>query len=421
VTHYLNISARVTSREARPISVQRLIGALFCIFSLMPWVSFGTNNLDSQPWSVLLAILFIAFCAPKIKMPLYSFAIIFLLALGLLFSLFATLKINPETVLRATVSYLSVPLIFVAFYHYLRRYGFPWRIFITVNIIWILMGFVELYFPGFTEILTKQRTTADRGVTSLAPEPTFFAIYLFFSSWMLLEAVNFKINRPVLAMFGANLGAVFFLAQSTMVVLFCVIAGAAFLWYRFLPFRISRRTASWVGLFLVAIIGGAAVGWQSFEDSRIMKIGTFFFSNFSVVEVLLLDASVSQRVEAVAVSFLGAFHHWFFPAGLDTFLVTRDSLDYDFSYLFWWPTESTKIMSWVGALFYELGVFGIAALALLVLSAYQRTRRSRVSLILLFVILLSAVPLAFPLVPMLLALFAAKKRMPAFEQECAIP
>jgi len=196
-----------------------------------------------------------------------------------------------------------------------------------------------------------------------------------------------------------------------MVVLYCAIAVAFFLWYRIVPLRISRRSAIWAALFLVLIAMGTVASWEVLEESRLMKVAGFVFSEVSVIKVHLWDASINQRVEAIVVSFLGAFHHGFLPAGLDTFLVTRDSMSYDLLDLFWYPTQSPKIMSWIGAAFYELGVFGIATIGLLLMSAYQGTRRSRFSLTLLFLILLSAIPLAFPLAPMLFALFAAKKHM----------
>ena len=136
----------------------------------------------------------------------------------------------------------------------------------------------------------------------------------------------------------------------------------------------------------------------------------------SLLDLLRWDASINQRAEAVVVSLLGAFWNGFVPAGLDTFLDSRNAMGDLMGNLFWYPTESSKIMSWVGAIVYELGVFGIAAIGIFSISSFQGNRRSRVSLALLFIILLSAVPLAFPLVPMLLALFSAKRHLAIYRK-----
>ena len=66
--------------------------------------------------------------------------------------------------------------------------------------------------------------------------------------------------------------------------------------------------------------------------------------------------------------------------------------------------ESNKIMSWNGSIFYELGIFGIIVTVFLMKSINNKSRGSIFYMITLFIILFSAVPVAFPLVPMVIAL-----------------
>ena len=93
-------------------------------------------------------------------------------------------------VIRGFINYLGLPLLYVAFYNYFVRYGVPIKLIIVLNFVWIFFGFIELFFPEFMSLLSKMRTSSSRGVTSLAPEATFFGVYLFFSSLLFIEFKN---------------------------------------------------------------------------------------------------------------------------------------------------------------------------------------------------------------------------------------
>ena len=66
-------------------------------------------------------------------------------------------------------------------------------------------------------------------------------------------------------------------------------------------------------------------------------------------------------------------------------------------------------MSWIGAITYELGIFGILILTFLFFAIYREFKGSLIYYASLFVILLSAVPVAFPLIPMLISLMVISK------------
>ena len=155
-----------------------------------------------------------------------------------------------------------------------------------------------------------------------------------------------------------------------------------------------------LGIFLAA---------RLLEDSRVLNLLAILQEN-SLVELARLDASTNQRLEAVVLSIHGFLYNWLWPGGIDTYLRTRNELLPEYGDYFWFLSGGDKIMSWIGALAYELGIFGVSALLLMLIAAYDGTRSSRLKLVFLVVILLSAVPLAFPLVPMLLASMAAQKR-----------
>lgn len=392
----------------KTISVQHLLGSAFCILALVPWVNFGTNNLDSQPWPILFGTAFILSCAPVIKAPPQTLLVLWLAAIGIVFSAAASDTIGSFFTIRATMNYIGIFTAYVAFYNYVVRYGFPWRIVVSVNLLWLIMGVGEIFAPGIIEAISPRRTTLDRGVTSLAPEPTFFAIYLFFNSWLTLAAYNFRPSRMIVMLVVVNMLAVVFLAKSTMGVMFIAIAVMAILFYRLFSLRFTGKGVKRgiVGTVLLLVL------WillsRVLEDSRIITIYDYMTAT-SLREIITWDASINQRLEGVVLSIHGALHHYLWPAGFDTFLITRDAIVESYDGMFWYPTESAKIMSWIGAVIYELGVFGIAALILIARVAYDGKRSSMFSLGLLAIILMSAVPPSFPIVPMLVAFMVFKK------------
>ena len=106
-------------------------GNIFFALALIPWVNFGLNDLDSQPWSFIFSIIFL-FSLKKIILPKHSIDILILIIFGLLFTTAMTNTIN-FNVPRAVVSYLTIPLMYIAFYNYFVRYGFPLKLFIIFN------------------------------------------------------------------------------------------------------------------------------------------------------------------------------------------------------------------------------------------------------------------------------------------------
>ena len=391
--------------------LQKSLGNLFCFFALIPWVSFGINDFDSQPWPLLFGVVFILSCGSAIKNPPYIALALFLSIFGLQISFAVTGSLSAFEASRTIVNYASIFVVYLAFYNYLLRYRFPWKIFVFVNFIWIFFAFVEMFSPEIVKLIAERRTTKDRGVTSLAPESTFFATYLFFNAWIMLEANRFLVNKRLFFVLCVNVAGILILAKSTMVGLFVVVSGVFVLWYKLISFVIVLRNFVCVFVVPLGVFVVSMIDWSVVAGSRIVRVTIRVLENPSLEKILLWDASINQRVEAVVMSLHGSICHNLLPAGLDTFVVTRDKIAGLYGDLFWYPTGSNKILSWIGTIVYELGVFGIVTLVVFIMMSYQGHRISRLNLMLLGLVLLAAVPLAFPLVPMLLALFAVNKRV----------
>ena len=397
--------------------IAKLTGLIFFIFSMIPWVNFGSNTLDSQPWPILTSLIFLFSISiySKIKLPPHLIKIFILVILGLLMTtFFSSDSLKLFTLSRAIVNYFTIPILYVAFYNYFVRYQFPSKLFLVIIFLWIFIGFLELYIPEISEIFSKIRTSGTRGVTSLAPEPTFFAIFLFFSSWIYLEANNLKLNLKIKILILINFLVILFLAKSATVLIFYIVTITGFIFSKVIDKGfISKYLLSIIlglsTLFIILIIFiNEIIAFNLPNHSRHYNLLNFLFSFPTLKELIGIDASVNQRVEAIFFSIYGAIDNFFLPGGLDTYIEKRNQLISPFREFFF-SKPSGDIMSWIGAITYELGIFGILILTFLFFAIYREFKGSLIYYASLFVILLSAVPVAFPLIPMLISLMVISK------------
>lgn len=397
------------------INLVKVAGNCFFIFACIPWVNFGLNDYDSQPWAFILSCIYLLLVSKKIYAPKNSFIILFLVILGLTFTIFNTTLIVIFDILRAVIMYLTIPIMYIAFYNYFVRHKFPLKLFIFINFVWILFGFVEMLYPEFVSSISQGRRDPSRGQTSLAPEATFFGIYLFFSSWILIEANKLKIEKKIQFMLLINFLFVVFLTKSSMVILFYSIVILILFIEKFRLFisrlRISKRNIITFLKYFFIVSFLLIFFWDLLDGSRVKYLLNKLEVN-SILQIMIMDESINSRTEAVYFSIVGAFNNFLLPGGLDTFIEMRRELleKHDLFNYFLNKQESNKIMSWIGSFLYELGIFGLLAILMIFNAIYKNFRGSLIYYGLIFFILLSAVPVAFPLVPMLFALMVYNDR-----------
>lgn len=395
----------------RAISLQWIMGCFFVLFCAIPWVNFGLNGMDSQPWPLLFGLLFLLFLNHKINSRKYLFFLAWLVAFGILIGMFLIQSSFDFSFFRALGNYFGFLIIFSSFMFYLDRYGFPEKILFTMNIVWLVGAGLELIYPGIFISIVDERTTADRGVTSFAPEPTFFAIYLFFNSWMLLIGTDYRPNFKTKVLLLLNVAAIFGVSMSSMGALFLFFAGLVSVSYYFLRFRIKWSTLIKMTAFVM--LGFPAlnffVSFLEGSDTRLLKLVNMLIVS-NPLDLFFMDASMNSRLSHVVFSIHGFFYNFGLPGGFYSFGEVSNQLTGFYRDYFWYGIGSNKIMSWVGSFLFELGFFGLLFLIVLVAKIYDNTRRRWHEIVLLFILLLSAIPLAFTLIPMLMATLVVTKK-----------
>tara|TARA_A100001015_G_scaffold300918_1_gene387034 strand:- start:8727 stop:9980 length:1254 start_codon:yes stop_codon:yes gene_type:complete len=381
-------------------SIQKLGAFFFVIFCLLPYTSFGTNNLDSQPWPVLIGLIMILFLKGQVVSTKYVNLSFLIVLTGFFWSLILTNSIDFFTI-RAAYNYMSFFLVLVIFFTILHHYGPPINLIKFINYIWIFAVFVQAIAPDIIGALGNSRSSVERGFTSLASEPSNFAYYLIFSSLLVLKLRNHN-WRADLFLHLVNILSVIFLAMSSVgLIMLLVIA----LVYFFNIILTTKPKKVGIGILLIGVV--CVILLLNFMplflgDSR---VGYLVLQALKENPLLLLkaDASINYRLEHVVFSFHGAFNNYFIPGGIDTFADIRDDLNQFYNGYFWWGRPSKNIQCWLGDWIYILGGFGFLSLISLFYQSSNGSRQDFFFFVSIALLLLVAVPPAFPLIPMIFA------------------
>ena len=208
------------------------VAGLFFIFALFPYVSFGTNSMDSQPHYIVLAILsFILFSLSGLVFRKALDLVVILMII--LLTIFLTTTNFDFLLIRASASYVGFVITLIASIIYFERFGIPVKTIVIANIIYIFAALIQWFYGGLVlDFLVISNTTFDAtmkvGATSLTPEHTMFGIVLYFFSWIHFVIYDYKPPKLVALLIIINILSIFFLAKSSMVIVFLVVSAFVF-------------------------------------------------------------------------------------------------------------------------------------------------------------------------------------------------
>jgi len=387
-------------------SVKYYIGLCFIFFALTPWAHWGTNSLDSQPWTFVFGTIYI-FSSAKLRSNINILLICLSVVLGILFGMWFGGAVNAFLVLRGVLSYLTFAVALIAAYDFLKSFGFPVRLFLGVNALWIAFALIERVSPSIVAMVSALRTTESRGVTSLASEPSFFAIYLFFSAWIYLAVSNFRFGRSQLILVGVNVFAIVFLAKSALGILLLGLSGAFLTAY-----LISTLRVKFLILFSVLAMLGFIVIATNIDVLAESRVGSLVqkVSELGPLELLLLDASTNARVESFVIPVIAAIEMDFVPMGFERFGEIGTGFSNEYQQWFWYKQTGNIISSWVGAFIFELGFFGLFVIGFIFAFLARGGVKNVIQGTFLMIVLLNAIPVAFPMVSMVIVAIRLRDR-----------
>lgn len=374
---------------------------VFVLCALFPWVSFGLNDMDSQPWPLFGAFVYLVSCGKFYLRR--NFVCLFVLVCLSIFSVSFDFVFD-FLYFRSVFSIFSLFFVSYAFWNLKRNKVSILDLLICVNIVWIVVSALQFFVnKNLFDFLVPVRTSLDRGVTGLAPEPTFCAVYFIFLSWIILSEINFQLNKKIKLLFFVNFLVILFLAKSSMGIVFLGFVLMSWIVY------IALKKPIVLFIFLFFCLGFKyVVGFISgfFYGDRIANVLSSLVDD--PMYLIYLDASINQRVTHPMVAIIGFFSSGGFPNGLYSFDKYAENLLPSFGGIFW-NYPGLKIMSWSGSLLYELGVFGLGIVFSVCYFFWLKDNilRSFVFVLLFLSLTLAAIPVGFSLIAILVGLNAA--------------
>ena len=336
--------------------MNRVLLRLALVAALIPSVSLSLTNLDTQPFAAILGILCV-FNFHSTRLPRLIWCLLIPAAAA---AVAALVSGSPTDGARSVVTYLS-PWIFASTAYLAHRKGLQiHRYLFFMLCLWASAALIQwLVDPRIFEFLVNTRTSTDRGVTSLAPEPSFYGLTII-QMWLTLLLVRPDIARKwsvcLLSLFQ-----VVVLARSMLSILVFFLILALF----------AARKIRWlvaISVFLLAGLAGSTDVLDS-ESRPAVLIGVLIENP---TQVLYLDASISERFYHLYLSFERALFSGFLPHGITSFTEVIEQGQKEHP-AFWWGEASNKVLSGAGGALFELGWFAL----IYVLVFWRSLRRDR--------------------------------------------
>lgn len=317
---------------------------IFFYFIFFPYIAFLNLNTDLQPYAFILSLVLFLTFIPKVTF--VEFLLLVVLIISLLIFLIPPITFNS---IRSFINYFSLFFISFVSFRTLKSGRFSVnKIVVSTLVIWFFVSLIQLaYSENFlTSLVADARTTANRGVTGLAVEPTALGIVFIF---YIIYILHLKIKYKKLLIMVCVVG-VIFLAKSSMATLFLLIMFICYLIFCF-NFRV------FIPSVILCLSGVGAISLMT--GSRLKNI---FFSLISnPMDLLLIDASINARFFHIYFSIKGFIANYLFPNGYNSWVgyAQQQTNIYADYVIYEYFGFKGRIMSGYGGAFYELGIFGV--------------------------------------------------------------
>jgi hypothetical protein len=321
-----------------------LISLIFLLFIFFPYISFYDFGTDTQPYALFFGVLIFLF-TKKVFIKIHiSILVLFIWALFILiFSGF------DFTAIRSFLNYASLFFISYSSYYLLKNRSINFEFFFKiVLIVWFVIGFIQTFYSRnfLTFLVSSSRTTDDRGVTSLAPEATFYGvIFIFFILILIHSSFKYKFFYILLSCIG-----IIFLAKSSMAFLFLIL-----MFFLYVILYVKIKYILLILFFAFFVVPYLYIG----DGSRLTNLIKIFLENPS--SIVLIDASINDRVFHVFFSIKGFFDNFLLPNGYLSWnnYVIKELPNYSNLVMIDNFSANGRIMSGYGAAFFELGIIAL--------------------------------------------------------------
>ncbi len=404
------------------IPITNILLYIFILLSSFSYIKLLPNNMDTQPWYIVISIFICLIFILKNKI-IYRENLIFVY---LLFSYFIVLTIDIlnqkyfllSDLIRNTATYISLFTVSFSFIYCLKKKILTSKLILAFIVIWFIGGTIQFFInSNFFSFILDSRTSPGRGVTGFSPEPTFYAIiitllyFLFYITKTTLEgniSFSFIFNKVLFLV----LLQVFIFSKSSMMMLFWLIVFLfSYIVYTAIAFKekkIAQLIILFIGIFILLILIYSIIlisntdYINSIKGYRFYKI--FQISNNGLSSLIYQDASINDRVAHLVIPWYGLMKNYLFPGGFYSFTHYLDNKGLIFEGIFWYGSLTNKIMSYIGSVIYELGFLSFPYLFYILINLIKfisQSKNKKGDIILscsFFTLIFLSIPLSNPIV-----------------------
>lgn len=353
--------------------LNNVIFFLFYMLVCFPFVGVNVINSDTQPWALLMAIgivLYYWLFKGVWYSNTYTKSLLLFLMYCMVVGLLSIANMSSfSSLIRSGANYATVFFVTIATYYIMKEQnGLKEKWVKTAIWIWFVVGFVQkfIYSEFGYSVLSNARTMKNRGVISLASEPSFYGYMCIFLAVFAFDFIKFRTLYVMLC-----LVQIIFFANSTVSIMYLVVFVIAYV----VVSIAAKEPKGYVTLVSFAVFGillyEAIPSLVNRFHNRSLALIYNMFYNW---DELMGDNSVTLRLMNITDSIEGMVEWWGLPHGF----------------------SSTRIQSGYGAMAYELGIIGIVMLILFFV-VMVNNRMGVVVAIGITAMLFSAVQLANPL------------------------
>lgn len=368
---------------------EKKIILIFFLIAFFPYVTLLPIELgsDLQPYAFIMGIVLFIFIDKTL--PKKILVLLFIALEATLVFFLSDIGFNE---IRSLSSYWGLFVIAYVTYTVLKKYNNDVKKIIQfIIVLYFLIGAIQFLFDkSFLTFLAHDwRTTDDRGVTNLMVEPTYYAIFCLLGIFIAYE-LQLKKRYIFILIFQI----VIFSKSSMIIVLLLLLLVLKLFFLRF-SFKEGLIVFAFLSLISLLFMFFGTI----FTNLRVMEIFVLFIESPS--DFILLDKSINERLVHLFFSIHGWVANFFiFPNGFSIFgrYLTENLPNYSGYFIVNdYGFKGARIMSGYGAALFELGMGGILLIGyiwyLQTVLAYPRYLK-----VFFLLFMLTAVPLAIPLV-----------------------
>lgn len=384
---------------------------IFLISILFPYINIIKTNTDIQPYSFLLGLGLLVLFLLKGKLRISKRQVFFLLIPVIVALLFLVNEPNFNSA-RGAYGYVAFLVLYIVSFELAARgYTYSNNVLFSTIITYGVAGLIQLFYsPSFFHnlgLLSREQGYAGfqgRGVESLTAEPTYYGFILLLLAIMMeinKDKNKDKMKKYVYVVFTFAIFAQLILISKSSSALLTLALSFPIIFLNKKRITILFKILTIIiVIFVILLIFVPQENFNSLLENRYISLFSKLLKGSNILEI---DPSTSDRFFAIYFSLKLSIESFLIPHGFNAWLdaVYAQIQTTHFEIINLAASDNPRILSYIGSFTFELGIFSLPLLYLLL---KPRTQLGMIIspirlTILTLILLLQAIPVSLPIIP----------------------